>query len=252
MSVLGRRMRTLRGSLVSSVHQKAAEMGCAWAQYNFAVGEGAKFANGSSAWLEKAVAQGEPDAMTDLAEQLWDDDEGNVRGRLRATLLWRQAAELGESSSQMRYAEKCCARDSVEYFEWIRRSAMQGLWTARRHLCSAVEQQLEAYDSGGSGRLLNEIGAPFVDMTELHRPVRVKLAEACERAAALHCAWRAAAVRAVLCWLWTARQLGVAKDMRVKIAGLIWDARAEWSENTRISGLAPESNDAFYPRCSVW
>ncbi len=50
-----------------------------------------------------------------------------------------------------------------------------------------------------------------------------------ERAAMLFKQWRDNR-QAVLCWLWIAKQLQIARDIRVLIADLIWKDRAAWSE----------------------
>ncbi len=76
-------------------------------------------------WLEKAVAQGEPVAMTMLADSLTTEDAEGLN-RSRANALLRAAAELGEEWAQIHYAMSFCDRESVERYVWLRRSAIQG------------------------------------------------------------------------------------------------------------------------------
>lgn len=52
----------------------------------------------------------------------------------------------------------------------------------------------------------------------------------CDEAILLFENWCKEAERAILCWLWLARDLGVCKDIRVAVAQLIWDDKAVWSE----------------------
>ncbi len=68
--------------------------------------------------------------------------------------------------------------------------------------------------------------------------------KASERAMSLYLRWNEEAKRAVLCWLWLARDKNVVKDIRLLIADLIWEERAAWSERTatgdvNLEGSAP-------------
>lgn len=46
----------------------------------------------------------------------------------------------------------------------------------------------------------------------------------------LYTQWLSGAKMGVLCWLWLSKGTGVARDIRLLIADLIWDERAAWSE----------------------
>ncbi len=67
------------------------------------------------------------------------------------------------------------------------------------------------------------------------------------RAALMHDMWCAEAERAVLCWLWAARKLEIAKDIRIKIARLLLAERHAWSES--IAGIGKRQHGGG--RCVV-
>ncbi len=48
--------------------------------------------------------------------------------------------------------------------------------------------------------------------------------------------WLGLARQAVYCWLRLSKSLRVTKDVRLLIANLIWEERAEWSERFAFSG----------------
>ncbi len=185
------------------------------------------------AWLEKAAAQNEPEAMAALASRWWNGME-RARDETRARQLWREAAELGHCWSQIEYAMYCCPQDSSEQIIWLRRASVQRNvkgYEAIYCLVKIVQRQVDLYDEGGSSRIVFEIGAAFTInaswQSASEDPLTIR---AGERAVKMHQQWRGEAKKAVLCWLWLSRDLGVAKDMRILIADLIWDDRAAWSE----------------------
>ncbi len=211
---------------------RSAEGGCAWAQAMLAklLGEGRE----RLAWTEKAAAQGEPSAMALLAGVLWDGlDDVVGEDKKRALQLWREAAELGERSAFVHVAIRGCDNDSVEQCVWLRRAAVwAGNGMAQRRLLQSAGEQLRRYDEEGeSGRKVFEIGAAValvrVWSLESREPGDKPLAQ---RAGRLYQQWSGETKRAIACWLWLARHLGVARDIRVTVANLVWDERAVWSD----------------------
>ncbi len=131
----------------------------------------------------------------------------------------------------------------MEQFVWMRRFASQlsGDNQALCALLSEVEDRVELYDSGNNskrGRIVFEIGAALRNAPDWQQGTMYDDSVAacdysivaCKRAVKLYKQWCAEASRAVMCWLWLARKEGVAKDIRVVIADLIWEQRAAWSE----------------------
>ncbi len=122
----------------------------------------------------------------------------------------------------------------MEQVQWLRRAA---LLTEPGQYCdplfqlgAAMSEQLRRYEESGSGRVVLEMGAAFAAKKSWHRHV-LNAYIFCNTALELYNKWRAQARTAVLCWLWLARQKGVAKDIRVLIADVIWDDRAAWSDS---------------------
>ncbi len=166
--------------------------------------------------------------MEVLANTLWrraDEDS-----KQRAEQLWRQAALLGSGWSQAVFAYHCLPPESVERMQWMRRAVAQGSGTsAVRELIKNLRQHLGAVEQGGSGRLVFEIGAAMASFSEW-RSGNFGSVEDCSAALRFYEEWCAAAQQAIMCWVWTARQLGMARDVRLLIADLAWDERAAWSE----------------------
>ncbi len=210
----------------SELLQRAAEAGNAWAQFLYYLAV-------KGPWLDLAVAQCEPKAMTKLADRLWVEREYNDETEMAlAFLLWREAAELGDGTAQFKYACFCCP-DSLERFKWIRRAVTQPGHIGLRDLLWWAIEQVSMFEKSGSGRIVFEVGAAFASI-ECWKDIGRSSAEvvACSRAMQLYKQWCFEANVAVLCWLSLARSNGVAKDIRLLIADLIWDERAAWSERT--------------------
>lgn len=101
--------------------RRSAEAGYAWGEQCFA-----RYCDDAeeAAWLEKAAAQGEPEAMFALGESLWSGI-GTIVDKSRASELWREAALLGCARGQLAYGEKVCMEGSLEQFVWLRRAVLQ-------------------------------------------------------------------------------------------------------------------------------
>ncbi len=208
--------------------RKAAEGGYAWAEFMFSQqlhNDGSANIAREMALLEKAVAKGEPNAMSTLGCCL---DLSSERERERRFL--QEAAKLGDIAAQIDYATRCLCKDALEQFVWLRRAALQNSRTSIRLLIKAAMKQLQHYDSGRSGRIVFEIGHVFASNRDWrHRDSEQDVVW--KRVMLLYNGWCSCAKQAVLCWLWLAKALGVSKDIRVLIANLIWDQKAAWSEH---------------------
>ncbi len=204
--------------------RRSAERGNAWGQYSFYLWGAGKKRDLES--VQRAADQGEPEALATLGSHYWHGMH-MAADKERAKLLWREAALLGHGWAQFYYAEEC--RDNpVERFVWLRRLAVSGFKVAQNELLSVVSEELTRFDQGCSGRVLFEIGAAFSGISNWSG--QSKVAGYANRAVNLHDQWCASARRAVLCWLWLARDRNIVRDIRLLIADLIWQERAAWSE----------------------
>ncbi len=209
--------------------KRSAQGGYAWGQAVYSLYLPDKEAH---VWLEKAAAAHDAEAFMLLGDNLLLGRGMDV-DRMRAGELLRKASELGCPVAQCRLAESFFARDDSEYYEWIRRSALQSNVRALSRLCvDAVGYVKRLREAGGSGRIVFEIGGALAGIHDWKKeaygnPVHI---EACESAIRLYEHWSGEARRAVLCWLWLAKDAGVAKDIRLLIADLIWQGRCVWSE----------------------
>ncbi len=86
-----------------------------------------------------------------------------------------------------------------------------------------------------NGRILDELGAALKGHVNVEEQTvfggwvsdEFTLTELC-RMVAMHDKWQDDAMRAIQCWVWAARKLGVAKDIRCLIARALWRDRWAW------------------------
>ncbi len=212
----------------AKLYLRSAEMGCAYGKTRSSKFEWQDVERG--ALLEKAAAQGDPAALVALARLLQFFPE-LPECRVRSHLLFREAASLGAADAQWEVGKNLCARDSVEQYVWLRRAALQCVTVALRVLKSTAEFHWTKYREGNSGRIVYEIGMGLasIESWELTAPTSGGV-EAGRQCIAMYRKWCEEAKTGVLCWIWLARKEGVAKDIRLLIADLIWEDRAAWSE----------------------
>ncbi len=221
----------------SELLKRSAEAGYAYAQYLYGkrwhdedLSETSRAERFS--WLEKAVAQDEPCAMCVLG--YWLRESNDAEKDARAERLWREGASLGDSASQFALARFCCMESSLEQAVWMRRAGLQSVHAVVNWGLLMV---IDRWEDNVAGKLLFELGC----ILSIHDPTvneRVYTAPRVVQAVHFHMAVCEQAKRAVLCWIWLARSLGVGKDIRRVIADLIWDGRAEWSETVELAACA--------------
>ncbi len=135
----------------------SAEASCAWAQARFSCE--ASDDEERTLWLERLVAQGEPEAMLMLVGPVRDSGMDK-----REESLLRQAAQLGHPDAQFLLAELWCEKNSWERFVWLRRAAaVSGSYTlSLKVMVTAAPEFVTAFDSGSdsskTSRILYEIG----------------------------------------------------------------------------------------------
>ncbi len=206
--------------------RQSAEKGYAFAQCKLT----AKDQGEQLMWLEKAAAQGEPEAMWMLAECMHNSRDVAFDEQ-RAKKLCFEAALLGHAAAQCEWAVKYCEKESGEQFAWLRRSASQGHVLALQRVAESATEQLKLYDAGGSGRIVFETGAALLDRrTWRTRRMAGQTAESVYLVQSLYRRWCASAKRAVLCWLWLSRSLRLIRDIRLLIADIVWDQKIAWAD----------------------
>ncbi len=213
---------------VPDVMLRVAGSGYSWAQARYS--RFAKDGAEKKAWLEKAAAQGETDALFSLAQDFYFGRLGGNADKRRGLQLWQEAAEMGHWMAQFEHAMHAFEYEDLQRFVWLRRSAMQGHRGAFTRMIDALTGMLRRRDKN---RTMFEIGAAMAMVDYWRTELRNKdsLAAANE-ALKRYEYWCREAKRGVLCWIWLARQLKVAKDIRLMIADLIWERRSAWSETS--------------------
>ncbi len=211
--------------------KRSAEAGNAWGQavYDWSCTGGTEF-------LAKSAEQGDRDGMYYLGWRLRCESQPVPA----ANDLWRESGLLGHPSAQY-VVGRDCVDGSNEQFEWWQRSALQGAHSldVREEIGRQVITQLQLFRDGGSGRILFELGSMFRGAVDTKKRQlfgvdrHVQVVAGSKRAVALFVQWCGEARQAIWCWIWLAQQLGMSRDMRVHIAGIVWEQRAAWSERKR-------------------
>ncbi len=205
----------------------SAEGGYSWGQ--------AKWGKlmGEIEWLEKAAAQGEPQAWLLLGCEFTEKPDVSAANRRRGTRFLFRAARVGLAMAQYLCSRLCCKEGSLQQFQWLRRSVIQG-GLGSLELVSCAARELALHERGGTGRFVFEIGSA---LAASHNWRNLPEFESSVRCVVLFRQWTDDARRGVLCWLWLAREKGVVKDIRLLIADLIWEERAEWSDRKTVEGV---------------
>ncbi len=156
----------------------------------------------------------------------------------KAVPLYKDGAELGDALAQSCYG--WCAFDerSWERYFWLGRAAAKGYERDHNDIAGAAFVELKLFDDGkGLGRVVFEIGAAckghLVDDTAFGSEMPPEFLTAMTRAVALHDEWCEDAKRAVWCWIWSSKQLGVGKDVRLLIVRALWAQRVTWIPKAR-------------------
>ncbi len=186
-------------------------------------------------FAEKAAVSADRNGMYLLGER-YQVGRGCARDTRRMLMLYGEAAKLGHPGAQIWFGMNCFAGDNVERYRWWGRATGPAFSQGQYLWEDAAAKQLKRFDEGGSGQCVFEIGrwcGSRVDvLTSLPAPDKANCAkeiQILQRAIALHREWSEKATRAIECWIWVARQLGVVKDIRQVIARQAWESAWMWS-----------------------
>ncbi len=176
-------------------------------------------------WAQLVAAQGEREGLFQVGLCLlgcardWAAAEAGAMGHSYALFSW--AAEALEAADARRY-------------EWWGRAAARGVHRARTELVQAAQRVANLQESGAPGRIMYGVGCGCKGHLNSARQsafgVQVGRNEFEQlRAAVAVCdRWNEAARAAVRCWTGAGRRLGVARDVRLPIARLVWKQRRAW------------------------
>ncbi len=183
----------------------------------------------------RAAALGDRKGKYLLAWCLWTG-EGVDCDQQRSLALFKEAAELGLVLAMHMYVQHCPGLCETEKYAWLGRAAKKGLARAANDLCKDAVTALADVTSNSS-RAVFGIGAASAGAVSVGHCVvfgnevdRTK-ALAVHRCTQFWAHWTDQAKRAVYCWIWAARQMGVPKDLRRLICGLLWRQKQCWIDD---------------------
>ncbi len=188
------------------------------------------------AWAERAALQGDRNGLFELGSYLWSG-EGCDIDCVRALGYWKEAVELGDCNAFWEYGLSFSENDWQRY-HWWGKGAARGYGSSKVDIRTAAAKRVLLFEEGKeSGRVVFELGRAFKGHVDVAEKIVFGMSEldeekllAVQRCLALHEKWTAAATEAIEFWLVAGRRLGVAKDVRLMIARLLWMERASWSE----------------------
>jgi hypothetical protein len=194
-------------------------------------------------WAEKASAGGDPCGLYRLG-LCCDKGRGCAQDKERATELLLRAAELDNTPALFLLGSRMYSEhDWQRYAMWSRAT----LWAPHvRRLCDALIQLLPSFEAREKGRILHA-AAPALRLTiedaaaEVHGELRAEKWEKLQRVVALHDALLGCARQAIDCWSIVGRRRGVAKDVRVMIAKMVWEEPWRWGQREHDAPEGPLS-----------
>jgi hypothetical protein len=199
---------------------------------------------------QQAAAQGSRRGMCQLG-RCFRYGRGCAKDEHRAIELFRAAAELGDGGAQEFYGKLAFGEMDWERFHWWSLGVARGF--GQYSFRVGTVHLLEKFEKGKLGRILH-IAAPVlkanlnVVVQEVFgisvgkevwqgKEVWPKLLRVLE----LHEAMLKRVRCAIACWSIVGRRRGVAKDMRVMIAKMLWEEPWRWGEK---NGGAQGTNKA--------
>jgi hypothetical protein len=219
---------------------KAAHLGCALAQGRLAFGlfyghfGPADYAR-ALFWAEHAAAQLEPQGFFVLG-RCYYQGVGVTMNKKKSLEYFKRSAELGYIDS----FHSCAIfhrSDEPEYFFWLGKfcASVRGNYElgTRAFLTEAVKRIRELVRNPELGSVLFQIGASLRGHVLSNRHTIFGHSEseircaAAVRAIGMHEIWCKKAHAAVETWSVVANRYNVCKDIRLKIARLIWESRKE-------------------------
>jgi hypothetical protein len=214
--------------------RRAAEMGYAPAQAQLSIVSRGKE---RFKWAQAASQQRDRAGLCQLASLVLDGLDGCARDRTKALELYRESAELSCAPAEQCYAMFAFGEtDWQRYYWWGRTGMREGFGNS---FCrTVVERLLPRFEKGEMGRALHVVALVLPVVLKVgvaDDPISEETARGCERVLELHEAMVGRARLAIDCWSAVGRRCGVAKDLRVMIAKMVWEEAWRWGEKQNVS-----------------
>jgi hypothetical protein len=207
--------------------ERAAELGYAPAQAAFSSKRDVPAGSGFL-WAERAAAQGDRRGMYLLAGR-YMFGAGCKKDDVKAAALYQRAGELGDMKAVVRYGEV-----SFGELDWRRYRVWAAVFRRRfifPEMLRGLRKLLPLFKAGLHGRILFE-AAPDVRAAVCGGLMSYADDAKFEAIFSVYEACRARAREGVKWWSLAARRLPVVKDIRVKIAKILWEEAWGWNEKT--------------------
>jgi hypothetical protein len=218
------------GKRNKSLLRRAADAGYAPAQARMCGRDAGADVRFSLAQL--AAQTGDRNGLFELG-QCYRSGVGCAKDMANANELFRAAAESGFGLAQYVYGRSLGHFD-WERFYWLGCAATRGL--EQHRFCDEILRLLPLFEKGEHARVLHtvgsvirtniNVGSRFVFREPYSEDKMVKLQQVVE----LSDGMLVRARRAVACWSVAGRRLGLAKDIRVMIAKMVWEEPWQWGK----------------------
>ncbi len=213
--------------------RRAAEMGYAPAQAELSAYV-AEAEEESFAWAQKAAEQKDRWGLFRMGHCL-REGRGCVKDVGRAVEYYKRAAELDCVGALFFYGDVAFGPRDWERFYWLARLAVRGF--RRAAFCEEVLSVFPSFEEGKCGRVLLTVAPVLQEGLNVREKTfcasRLEEIEVVQlqRVMALCNAMLRRARRAIDGWSIVGRRLDVVKDVRVKIAKMMWEEAWNWGES---------------------
>ncbi len=211
--------------------RRAAEMGYAPAQAKLACHLFRDSVQEGLEWARKSAAQGDRTGLWLLGERL-HKGEGCAQDPVKALALFKQAAELGRAVAQFRYGDLAFGELDWERYYWWGKTAPQGV--AFKPLLFAALDLVASFEQGKHSSILFEIAPVCKATLDLEKmrvfgcPTTNEQFAALQRMVLVYEAIQKRAKLAIKCWSIVGKRRNVIKDIRQRIARLLWAEAWRW------------------------
>lgn len=206
--------------------QAAANMGCVMAQAHLG------WVLQSDEWREKAAAGKDPSSMLFLASTRY-------KGKPEELSMMRECAMLGDVAAPLGCYGAIHKADpnNMDWVYWLFEATRVGpgfyillkkiimIHKLPPAIIYKLGEGLTGHIEPTESRIFGQCTLGF-DGT----PCFDNAAATATLATSAYERWNKQAKRAILCWIWTSKQFGLAKDIRTMIGKMLWSQRVCWAK----------------------